>query len=213
MDLSLNTTDQAGRVNRSNSFKKGCDFEAEFAKFMAKKLDWTSYRIRAHMPGKSNNKGNQIDIVLERPDERGQRLNKMAKGLIYACLILIIGGLLLGYGSNWTDEQANILIEYGVYFEFAAIIAFFLGKQFNKENAWVECKNLKGKATYDHVSKSIQQFEDYKKSGDTEYKFKEHYFVSANGFVENALKLALDHDIICYEKKNGKFLEVTYWIE
>lgn len=213
MDLSLQTASGSGRADRPNSYKKGCDFEAEFAKFMTKKLDWTTYRIRAHMPGKSNNKGNQIDIVLDRLDERGQKFNKATKVLAYTCLVLIIGGAWIGYDSDWKDAQANTLIEYGVYLEFAAIATMLLGKHYNKENAWVECKNLKGKATYDQVSKSIQQFEDYKKSGNTEYKFKEHYFVSANGFVENALKLAHDNGIICYEKINGKFVEVSYWNE
>ena len=62
-----------------------------------------------------------------------------------------------------------------------------------------------------HVRKTIEEKADYVRSGDREYKFEYHYFVSANGFVENALKYAVDNNVICYVKEGNTFKKVGYW--
>lgn len=71
--------------------------------------------------------------------------------------------------------------------------------------------DYRDESTYDDVKKSIDEFKDYKASGEKEFKYVVHYFVSKNGFIENALKLANDNKLICYEFKNEKFEKVEYW--
>ncbi len=76
----------------------------------------------------------------------------------------------------------------------------------------MECKNLKGKVNINQIEKSIREFNDYTASGNKEYKFKYHYFVSANGYIENALKYAEDKGILCYQKEGDTFKRVFYGI-
>lgn len=52
---------------------------------------------------------------------------------------------------------------------------------------------------------------EYKESKDTKYKFKKFAFVSASGFVDNALELAIDNHIDCYIKENEKFKKIDKW--
>ena len=57
----------------------------------------------------------------------------------------------------------------------------------------------------------IAEINAYNESKEKEYQIVETYFVSTNGFIENALKLAIDNHIICYTKENGIFKKIEYW--
>ncbi|HVT86798.1 MAG TPA: hypothetical protein VHD35_16450 [Chitinophagaceae bacterium] len=109
------------------------------------------------------------------------------------------------------DSNYDWLIILGLAIGIISVFLAYLSRSRHKENVWVECKNRKTKSTFEDVKKSIDEYNDYKASGDTEYKYIAHYFVSASGFVENALKLANDNNVICYEYKNQTFEKVQYW--
>lgn len=192
-----------------NTYEKGNGFEHEFALFMKQQLDWSNVRVGAHMAGKQNVKGANIDVIGERLDDKGTAARKVVIAMV------TIASLMLMYAIIWAAEEMDngglgFLIT-SFSFLFGSIIFGFVSAKYNKENAWVECKNLKGKANINHISKTIREIEDYRASGNSEYKFTHHYFASANGFVENALKYAVSHNIICYEKEGNTFKRVGYW--
>jgi len=202
-------TVMAETTETENAYYKGANFEKLFAEFMKSDLGWDGYAIRSQQKGKSNSKGAQIDIVGKRKDDRGKRLYNVGLiftiigiGLIFIAVILNEGGY---------EEMGEYSVWIGGTFALGGMFTLWYSKRFYEENAWVECKNRKGKATYEQVQKCIYEYRDYQASGDKEYKFTAWYFVSASGFVENALKLALDNDFECYEYKDNKFEKATYW--
>lgn len=193
----------AENIEIENSYYKGANFEIRFAEFMKSDLGWDKYVIRSQQKGKANSKGSQVDIIGERFDVRGKRLYNLA--IVY--LVLMIGFCAAGI---YMDEDWLAIL--GVLIGIIAIFISLKSRNLHKENVWVECKNLKGKATIEQIRKSIDEYQDYVATQDKEYKFIEWYFVSASGFVENALKLAMDNGIVCFEyNKSEKFEKVTYW--
>lgn len=191
------------------AYDKGRELEFEFSNYMKTNLNWHKIRVGAHLPGRQNSKGSAVDVIGESLDERGQRFAKLA-----ISWMMISGGfILLSFFCIMSGLGTGVVflclgfISLGSGFYFKSHI-----EKYNKMNAWVECKNLKGKTNINQIDKSLREKRDYLLSGDTEYKFTHHYFVSANGYVENALKYAKDNNIFCFEKKkDGSFSEVQYW--
>ena len=192
----------AENIEVENSYYKGANFEILFADFMKSDLGWSKYVIRSQQKGKKNNKGSQVDVIAERQDNRGIRLQTL--GIVYELITIVLFVISIIDEIDWLAFVAAGLSIIG-------LIAVIISRGLHKENAWAECKNRKTKSTYEDVKKSIDEYNDYKESRDNEYKFVVHYFVSANGFVEGALKLASDNGLVCYEYKNGKFEMITYW--
>lgn len=197
-----------------STYDKGRKLEIEFSVFMKHELGWKKTRVGAHMAGKLNRKGAAIDVIGERPDERGRKLHNLA--LLY----LILGSMLLIFGAMDIFLELHLLGDYylseifimlALVFVGGSLFTIFVSLKYNKENAWVECKNLKGKVNINQIDKSIREYKDYIASGDSEYKFEFHYFVSSNGYVENALKYAIEHGLVCYEKSGDTFKKVGYW--
>lgn len=191
------------------SYEKGKEFEEQFARFMQNELRWDKVRVGAHMTGRNNAKGTSIDIFAERLDAKGIKYKKRAdKGLIVSAILAIFS--IIGYFKEWNGNGIWLLI-FSLTILASVCIFRILSDTYNKQNAWVECKNLKGKANVNHLSKMIREFEDYKLSKNEEHKFTHLYFVSANGYVENTLKMAMDNKITCYVKNGNSFQEVNYW--
>jgi hypothetical protein len=207
----ITTTDHDVDIAEETAVDKGRALENEFAKFMREELNWQKVRVGAHLSGGFNRKGAAIDVLAEKLDDRGVRLKKLGTIYLIFCGVLFLYGILYGINVDWNDGIGEICIYIALPLEVGGLFALILSNKYNKENALVECKNLKSKAHKDHILKSINELDDYKRSGDKEYKFKAHYFVSANGYVENALKIATDNGLICYQKNNGKFERVTYF--
>src|SRR6202021_550616 len=88
---------------------------------------------------------------------------------------------------------------------------FILGNKFSYYYAWVECKHQKDLVTNEQMQITLFNYSGYKKVKGKKYWFTEHYFVSSNGFSEGALKLAQEHNILCYIYKNRTFEYVPYW--
>jgi len=211
----METSDNATEVllseeeQEETTYDKGRELEHEFAQYMKANLRWHKVRVGAHLPGKSNRKGASIDVIGEVLDERGEKFHNIA------ILWLIIAGILLASSLVWAFEDLENggigLLIFAVMFAMGGIVFLLQSDKHNKRNAWVECKNLKGKANINQVRKSIEEYKDYKASTDKEYKFDTHYFVSASGYIENALKYALENGIECFEKKENKIVKATYW--
>lgn len=191
------------------SYEKGRDFEMLFSKFMQAELGWTKVRVGAHLAGRENQKGSNVDIIAEKLDADGIKYNDTASAWITGAIISAVLSLLY-YFNNWG--------EHGIWFFVFSLILLAAGAlfkilwlTFNKQNAWVECKNLKGRANINHISKMIREIKDYRDSKNDAHRFTHFYFASANGYVENALKLATDNGIICYVLDGNSFKEVKYW--
>ena len=193
------------------SVEKGNELENEFALFLKEKLGWAHTRTKAHLPGKQNRKGAEIDIIARRLDRTGIEYKKLFRWYIGICSVFFLSGMYLGFFTEDNSTSAIICIVSSVAFFIGGVLFYWFSLDRNTECAWVECKNRKTKTTISHVNKSVCELKDYKASGDKDYRFNTHYFVSANGYMENALKYALENGIICYEKKDGHFVVSQYW--
>ncbi|WP_269225344.1 hypothetical protein [Flavobacterium eburneipallidum] len=189
-------------------FEKGIGLEKEFCEYLKSDLGWEKARIRSQMASKFNMRGTNVDVIAERLDNRGERLKKLGNFYMIICILTCLIGLFLVINNN---SDGMYIIFFGTFVLIIGIISFKLSENLNKENAWVECKNLKTKVNISQVQKTIDEINHYKASENKEYKFVEVYFISSNGFVENALKLAIDNKIICYIKENEKFKKIDYW--
>lgn len=187
-NLALNNSDTINNplkivedLEEETSYDKGRMLENEFSVFMKHELGWDKVRVGAHMSGKENVKGAAIDIIGERLDAKGSRYYK------YSIIAIIAAALCLVYAVIWMVEEIDnggtLLLIYSFIGMGLSIIFLIYSSKNNKENAWVECKNLKGKVNINHIDKSIREYNDYIMSRNKEYKFKYMYFVSANGFV------------------------------
>jgi hypothetical protein len=191
------------------TYEKGKELENQFSVFMKHELGWVEVRVGAHMAGKANVKGAAIDVIGARLDQRGKNFRKATIVAIGTALLMFVYGIiwaLTGTGNGGVGFMTAGLMLIPV----SLIYMYFMGK-YNKEHAWVECKNLKGKVNINQIDKSIRELNDYRDSGNKEYKFECHYFVSANGYIENALKYAVDKGILCYQKEGSTFKRVGYW--
>jgi hypothetical protein len=187
-------------------FEKGIGLEKEFCEYLKTDLGWEKARVRSQMASKFNMRGTNVDVIAERLDDRGRKLKLISKFYFAICILSLLIGLYL-----INDDSGLTIFLFGVFVFIVGFVSFNLGEKLNKENAWVECKNLKTKVNISQVQKTIDEYKHYKDSGNDEYKFVKCYFVSTNGFIENALKLAIDNDIICYKKENGIFKKIEYW--
>lgn len=187
-------------------FEKGIGLEKEFCEYLKTDLSWDKARVRSQMASKFNMRGTNVDVIAERIDIRGNKLKKI--GIVYAIFFILLIVIAL---FEEDSELQLFLFCFGLIFEVVGAFAFIYSINLNKENAWVECKNLKTKVNISQVQKTIDEQKHYKESGNKEYKFVECYFVSTNGFIENALKLAVDNGIKCYTKEKGLFKQIDYW--
>ncbi len=191
------------------TYDKGKKLENEFCVFMKKELNWTKARVGAHMTGNLNAKGTSIDVLGERLDERGKKFKNVALFvLIFSLLMLVYGFIWLI--NDWDNNGIGFMI-FSLMLMLGGFVFIGQSEKYNKENAWVECKNLKGKVNINQIDKSIRELNDYRNSGNKDYKFEYHYFVSASGYIENALKYAVEKGLICYEKSGDTFKKVGYW--
>lgn len=195
--------------NEGLSYERGREFEEEFATFLKNELHWTNIRLGASMQGKFNAKGTTIDILGQRLDFVGEIYKRRANKFLFASAILCILGV-SWYIKSWMND--------GFWFCLFSILCFigvgvfkFLSLQNHSQNSWTECKNLKSKVDINHIAKMLREINDFKATKNESYRFTHFYFASANGYVENALKMAIENNITCYVKKGNSFEEVKYW--
>lgn len=197
--------------NEGVSYEKGREFEKKFANFLKEELGWDKVRVGAHMSGKSNAKGTSIDVLGERLDSVGMKYRAISNRWIWASAVLGFGAL-IWFVQDWANDGFWFLI-LCLLSGMGATTFRLLSDINNKQNAWVECKNLKTKVNINHMSKMLREYNDFKASRNDDHRFTHLYFASANGYVENALKMALDNNVICYTKKGRSFVEEKFWDE
>ena len=186
-----------------DNYEKGLELELRFCAFMKSDLGYREAAIRRHMKTKVANNAIEVDII-------GERINDAGRVLLILCGIYLTGFAILFCIGIYNSDDDMLLG--GLIAEFAGITALLLSLKYNIENAWVECKNKgKDKVNLEQVRKSIDNNRDYKDTGDKEFKFNRHYFVSASGFVDDAYHYAKEKGVTCYIEKNGTFVEATYW--
>jgi len=193
------------------TYEKGLELEQKFSEFMKEELGYNDTRIRAKIPQKHNHTGVEVDVIGRRTDERGKSFEKLAIRTCVLGVVLFISGFYIGVDSDWNSMLSIPLAVISLVVLSFGVLYMLLSSKFNQENAWVECKNLKGKANITQVSKMITEIDDYKLSNNRDYKFTDYFFVSTNGFVENAIKKAISKGIHCYTYDNGNFIEEKYW--
>ncbi len=188
-----------------STYDKGSYLEDLFAEFMKSDLGWDKTKTRTQMRSHYTNRGSNVDVIAERVDAIRDKIITMAT----IVSVIGVGSIVCMFlFSDYARYFGVLLSPCVVIF---AMSHFILNKFYRPEHAWVECKNRQGNVTYDEMQKTIHQLEAYKASGDKEYKLVEHCFVSATGYVDTALKLAMDKKVTCYLYKDSAFTEVSYW--
>ena len=197
-------------AKHKNTVEKGYELEKEFAEFMKSDLGYSKYHIHHNVSGLLNKKGTAVDVIAEKPDQKGIKYKELShRYYIFSCCFIIAGCFML----------ICSFIAIGI-FTFALgvvglIITLFVmihSDKFNVEHGWVECKNLSGKVNINQIEKVLREFRDFSATQDNELKVTRVYFVSKSGFIDNALKFAQFNNVICYQKEpNGKFVIVKYW--
>jgi hypothetical protein len=196
-------------METETTYKKGAKLEEMFAKYMKEELKYDKVRVRAHLPGKDNAKGTEADILARKSDMTKELVEDLKIPLAIAS---VLAGI-FGY-ANLIDDVSIITVLKGIFpiVLIACIVSFILDQLISWEWAWAECKNLKGQTNINQVSKLIREYEDYNKVENKEYNIVKLIFVSANGFIENAIKYAKQKDIDCYQLDNNEnFIESKYW--
>ncbi len=184
------------------NYKKGADFEMEFADFMKNSLNYNSVKVRKHMPGK-NTKGAEADIIGIIHDHRGEKFRKLS---LVTILFSIVGTFATVFGAFKLEMAAFFIVT-----SFGAILYAALGRRFSDKYTWVECKNLKSKVDYEKVSALLRKVKENNDSKNKLHYIDNIIYVSANGFVDNAEVFARDNNIKCYMKKGNEFIESEYW--
>lgn len=197
--------------NEGVSYEKGREFEKKFAEFLKDELGWDKVRVGAHMTGHNNAKGTSIDVFGERLDAVGIKYNKVSNNWMIASGLLGVLAL-AGFFLDWGDSAIWIFL-FALGSMMGCCVFKIISINNHKRNAWSECKNLRTRANVNHISKMLREYNDFKSSKNEDYRFTDLYFASANGYVENALKMAMDNGIVCYTKKGRTFVEEKYWDE
>jgi hypothetical protein len=199
-------------IQEETSYDKGLRFEKEFANYMKKNLGYNNAVIRNNTRSATNASATNVDVIGFKTDPRGKDF-RMA-GII--CMIIAFLGIVFkaiytfGNENNTLDSASNAVLNGFILFFFCAgFVTLKKSKSFEIENGWVECKNRKTKSTHDEVEKMYRDCDNYKKINDKKYKFTELYFVSANGFVADALEFAKNNNVRCFVlDANGDFEEL-----
>lgn len=193
------------------SFEKGREFEKKFATFLKDELGWDKVRVGAHMTGRNNAKGTSIDVFGERLDAVGIKYNKISNNWMLASGFLAALAI-IWFVADWGSNGLWLFL-FGMGSMISGCVFKIISINNHKRNAWSECKNLKTRVNINHMSKMLREYKDFKESKNEDYRFTDLYFASANGYVENALKMAMDNGIVCYTKKGRTFIEEKYWDE
>jgi hypothetical protein len=196
--------------NEKSTVYKGNQLEKEFAEFMKEQLGYEKYRLQKRVKGSINSKGTDVDIIAQKASAKGRRFKKIT---IYYYLISLfvfcIGSVLLALDNI---GAGTFFLTLGIG-GFASTIFFLVqSKRHDIEHGWVECKNHKTKIDLPKIDKMLREYNDCASMGEIETRNCIKYFVSASGFMENALKFAIKQGIMCYEKnKEGEFVKSEYW--
>jgi len=184
----------------------------KFAEYVKKEMKYDKVKIRFQVKQANNSRGANVDVIGQRKNATGEMWEQLGKIWLIICSIAIFFGLIIGFASDWETDWAWGLIVIGVILDICGIIALLISNAYNIDNIWVECKNLKTKVNISQVNKMLTEIINYKATGDSQYKFKEYAFVSASGFIDNAIELAEANGVKCFiVDNNGNFKRKEKW--
>ena len=199
------------KLTNETTKEKGDKLEKEFAEFMKNELQYEKYRIQKRVKGSINSKGTDVDIIAEKTNDAGRRLkNNSLIFYIISAFIFFIGFVILATDGN--VGLAIMFISFGLGGIGITLVLILESKKLNVSHGWVECKNLKSKVDLPKIDKMLREYKDCVETKEMDARNCTLYFVSASGFMENALKFAIQNRIICYEKnESGEFVQSQYW--
>ncbi len=191
--------------------QKGLELENKFAEFIKEEMGYEKTKIRFQVKQANNSRGANIDVIGQRLDKRGKLLKNLGISYMVVFFIAMFYAFIIGFTDTFDNIWFSILFFGGLTMQILGIIVILISSSLNIENAWVECKNLKSKVNIGQVSKMINEINSYNQTKDTQYKFREFFFVSASGFIDNAIELAISNNINCYIVEDDKFKKITNW--
>ncbi len=177
-------------INEDSTYKKGIDLEKKFAEYIKSEMKYDKIKIRFQVKQANNSRGANVDVIGQRKNETGETWEGMGIIWLIICFIALVVGFIMEFTNDWGSDLGLYLIICGFILEIVGIIALVISNAYNIDNIWVECKNLKSKVNISQINKMLTEIKQYKASGDSQYKFKEYAFVSASGFIDNAIELA-----------------------
>lgn len=190
-------------TKKETSYKKGKEFEQEFAKFMKNKLEYDKVKLRKQVSGKHNIKGAEADIIGVEHNPKSERLRDAS---IYLIFIALIGfGLIIGevISTDWVG--VCVVCELGAFFYHA------ISRKLGDKYTWVECKNQKHNVNLTLVRDLYNKVKDNNQSKDRRFKIHKIFFVARKGFVNVAEDYAHEHEIACFIQKGKLFIPLKQW--
>ncbi len=198
MVIPYTLTTMRGKIN----YAKGVAFEQRFSIYMMTELGYDKIRRRQAMTGSESIKGSEADIVGVILDPRGKKFKIAAKFCLAVCCLILIAVI-----SELIPVESFIF--YAVIIVFGIIYAD-ISKKLVDKYTWVECKCRKTTSDIRIVRDFYNAVQDYNNSKDKKYSISKMIFVSASGFVDNALQYASEKGIECYCLSENKFQKVEY---
>jgi len=193
--------------------RTGKSFEIEFADWMEDELGYTHTQIREWVKGKAADRGYEVDVHGISFDRKWELIRKL--GILL--FILALATIFLPREFNWFRNMANQIVGsivpdlVGFSLLIAGAIGFIIAyKARNRTttHAWVECKDTKATVKRAVIQKLAKSVEDVRNSGDAKWYPDEVIVVSGSRFDHDALALAEEEGITCYEKTEDGFEEV-----
>jgi hypothetical protein len=199
----MNTASQIGKSNN----EQGKKLEDDFALFLKNNLGYTKVDTRITVFSRKNPNGSNVDVMGKKNSNQGKRIMLLSKIMMYLSLpIMLIPAFLSTISVSYT--QIFTLAAIGLSMIVLSAMILGLADYYSAEYAWVECKSSKDKTTFDQVDTMVSRFNAHMKNKHKRYNFKEKYFVSANGFIDNALGHAHSNGIICYICEGNEFKKI-----
>lgn len=195
---------------KKTTYKKGIELEERFAQYVKEEMGYTETKIRFQVKQANNSRGANVDVIGQKLTDTGKLANTFSYVYMGIALIFIVIGIYFLTTDDLGVGGAFLLL--GLISEIIGFIFIVVNNKTRIANIWVECKNLKNKVNISQVRKMIDEIKAYKNSEDKKYKFKEFAFVSASGFIDNAIELAIANNIKCFiVNDNNEFQQITEW--
>jgi hypothetical protein len=183
------------------SYQKGLALERMFSDYLVNELGYKSTRIRPQVRSNNNFRGINVDIIAERKNEHARWYKVAAYCFLFAGFYILMHAFL---APSFLQLLSVLLLFFMVY-------ACFNSYEERKMNhAWVECKHHNKPVSHAMVQKAVIEYESHNLMEPKDYNFTAMYFVASEGFIDNALKFAVDKKVNCYIIKNGIFEKIIY---
>lgn len=193
--------------------RTGKSFEIQFADWMEDELGYNDTKIREWVKGKVSDRGYEVDVHGIYFDRKWDLIRKSGIILIMLALAAIFLPREFKWFSNITNQIIGSIVPDLVGFSLlvagvAGFIIAYKAKARTTTHAWVECKDTKASVKRAVIQKLAKSVEDVRNSTDAKWYPDQVIVVSSSRFDHDALALADEEGITCYEKTEDGFEEV-----